>query len=82
MYCEIAYISLLSENDQISAKIAKNIVFGRTSSFFDFSKNKNKTPGFFDFLMGNPKLVLVLNSDSHSENVSIGPLCNPWPIQL
>ena len=32
--------------------------------------------------MRNTKLVLVLNSDSHSENASVGPLCNPWPIQL
>ena len=32
--------------------------------------------------MRNPKLVLVLNSDSHSKNASVGPLYNPWPIQL
>ena len=32
--------------------------------------------------MRNPKLVLVLNLDSNSENVSVGPVCNPWPIQL
>ena len=32
--------------------------------------------------MRNPKLVFVLNSDNHSENASVGPLCNPWPIQL
>ena len=78
VYCEFAYISLLLENDQIFAKNAKNIVFGRTSSFFEFSKKK-MTP---IFLMRNPKLVLVLNLDSYSENASVGPLCNPWPIQL
>ena len=32
--------------------------------------------------MRNPKLALVLNSDSHSKNASVGPLRNPWPIQL
>ena len=32
--------------------------------------------------MRNPKLVLVLKSGSHSENAIVGPLCNPWPIQL
>ena len=32
--------------------------------------------------MRNPKLALVLNSDSHSENASVGPLYIPWPIQL
>ena len=35
-----------------------------------------------DFLMRNLKLVLVLKLDSHSENASVGPLCNPLPIQL
>ena len=31
------------------AKITKNIIFGRTSSFFDFSKKlKKTTPDFFD----------------------------------
>ena len=42
VYCEIAYILLLLENDQIFAKIAKTIVFGRTSSFFDLSKKKKR----------------------------------------
>ena len=32
--------------------------------------------------MRNPKLVLVLKFGSHSKNVSVGPLCNPWSIQL
>ena len=32
--------------------------------------------------MRNPKLVLVLKSDSHSENASVCPLCNALPIQL
>ena len=32
--------------------------------------------------MRNPKLVLVLKLDSHGENASVGPLCNPWSIQL
>ena len=49
VYCEITYISLLSENDRIFAKIAKNIVFGCTISFIDFSKKLIKTtPVFFD----------------------------------
>ena len=34
------------------------------------------------FLVRNPKLVLVLKSDSHIKNESVGLLCNPWPIQL
>ena len=34
------------------------------------------------FLTRNPKQVLVLKLDNHSENVSVGTLCNPWPIQL
>ena len=72
-------ISLL-ENDRIFAKIAKNIVFGRTSSFFYFSKKLKKRP--LIFLMRNPKLVLVLNSDSRSENASVGQSCNPWPSQV
>ena len=32
--------------------------------------------------MKNSKLVLVLKSDRDSKNVSVGPLCNPWQIQL
>ena len=48
VYWEITYISLLLENNQIFAKIAKNIVFGRMSSFFDFLKNIEKTtPVYF-----------------------------------
>ena len=35
---EFAYISLLSQNDRIFAKITKNIIFGRTSSFFEVLK--------------------------------------------
>ena len=38
LHCEIAYMSLLSKNDRIFAKITKNIIFGCVSSFFDFSK--------------------------------------------
>ena len=49
VYCKIAYISLLLENDRNFAKITKNIVFGRKSSFFDFlEKLKKTTPDFFD----------------------------------
>ena len=32
--------------------------------------------------MRHLKLVLVVKPDSDSKNASIGPLCNPWPIQL
>ena len=32
--------------------------------------------------MRNQKIVLVLKSDSHSKNASVGQLCNLWPIQL
>ena len=67
IYCKIAYILLLSENDRVFAKIAKNIVFGRTSSFFHFLKKK-MTP---DFLMRNPTLVLVLKLDSNSKNARV-----------
>ena len=55
------------------------MVFGCTSSFLTFRKNTMTTP---DFLMRNPKLVLVLNSDSKSENASADPLCNSWSIQM
>ena len=53
---EFAYISILSENDHFFAKIAKNIIFGRTSSFFTFRKNKKKTTP--DFLDEKPKTDL------------------------
>ena len=33
-------------------------------------------------IIEEPSMVLVLKSDSHSENVTVGLLCNPWPIQL
>ena len=52
------------------AKISKNIIVGRASSFFIFFKMTTA------FLMRNLKLVLVLKLDSHSENASAGPLCN------
>ena len=46
---EFAYIWLLLENNRIFAKIAKNIIFDRTSSFFDFSdKLKKERPLFFN----------------------------------
>ena len=54
VYCEIAYISLLSENDQIFAKIVKNIVFSRTSSFFDFSNKKKRTLFFYEKFKTGP----------------------------
>ena len=38
--------------------------------------------GLLIVLVRNPKLILVLKLDSHSENASVGPLCNPWSIQL
>ena len=39
----------MSENDRFLPKIRQNIIFGRTSSFFDFSeKRKKTTPDFFD----------------------------------
>ena len=73
---EFAYILLLSKNHRIFAKIAKNIILGRTNSFLTFQKKLKMTP---DFFTRKPKLALVLKSDSHSENASISPLCNPWP---
>ena len=33
-------VLLLLENNQILAKITKNTIFGRTSSYFDFSQKK------------------------------------------
>ena len=72
---EFTYPLLLSENHRMFAKITKNIIFGRTSSFFDFSKKLKKRP--LIFLIRNPKLVLVLKSSSRIKNASAGPLCNP-----
>ena len=77
VYCEIAYISLLSENDRIFAKIVENTIFSRTSSFFGFSKkSKIHAP------WRNLKLVSDLKLDSHSKNTSASPACNRCSIQL
>ena len=42
------------------------------------NNNKKRTLSFSEKL----RLVLVLKSESHSKNASVGPFCNPWPIQL
>ena len=80
VYCKIAYMSIISENDHFFLKLQKNIFFLPYELIFRiFEKNKQTTPDYFD---EKPKVVLVLKLDSHSKNASIGLLCNPWPIQL
>ena len=61
------------------AKIAKTPILGRTSSFLTFPRKLKKMT---HFLMRNQKLVLVLKSDSHSKNATVGSLCNQCPVQL
>ena len=38
--CEIAYISLLSKNDQFFTKLAKNIILSVDDYFLNFKKKK------------------------------------------
>ena len=62
----------ISKNHRLFAKIAKTSFPIIRAQFFYLLKKM-----ISDFLMRNPKLVLVLKLDSQSENASAGLLYNP-----
>ena len=68
------HIAIIGEPSIFSLKSPKTSFLAVRAHFLAF-------PNLI-FWMRNPKLILVLKLDSHSENSSVGPVCNPWPIQL
>ena len=78
---EFAYVLLLLENHQVFAKITKNVFLVVRADFLIFWTNRETTPVVFDE-KSRTGLGFEIKQLVQRKNASVGPPCNPWPIQL